>query len=409
VATMALDEGRVRWAGNRVPVTVLLDDPTPCRNPLWYEQPDAGHVAVIPNRFTEDFADLIDRTGAAGKFSVVPCPGARGRVDEAVPDVPPDDLAAFLRIVRERIAPRWDISPEMLTHNKALDLATMRPLTEREDAWASHQDEASLTPYIARGLHILRNAGLEPNGVTSPWAFGIEVEEAYANAIATALRRVCGAPVGWYFLHMDADSPAVPPRVMRLDAANGTALVSIVTAARPDSAGRPDFAWGTQQGHAAELDVLLTADGVGGRLAELFANGSPMAFHTHWQSLFSNGSGAGLDALGALIDRINGVWGERIRWTSARELAVYAAARAASGVDVSEDGRDLTMTAPFACPEFTFWTPLPAESTTLLLDGVALDRLPDGDAPLHEGGWRRDGTRALVCLPLRDGAQLRWR
>ena len=409
MATMALDEGRVRWAGNRVPVTVLLDDPTPCRNPLWYEQPDAGHVAVVPNRFTEDFADLIDRTGAAGKFSVVPCPGARGRVDEAVPDVPPDDLAAFLRIVRERIAPRWDISPEMLTHNRALDLATMRPLMEREDAWASHQDEASLTPYIAHGLRILRNAGLEPNGVTSPWAFGIEVEEAYATAIATALRDVCGVRVGWYFLHMDADSPAVPPRVMRLDAASGTALVSIVTAARPDSAGHPDFAWGTQQGQAAELDVLLTADGVGGRLAELFANASPMAFHTHWQSLFSNGSGAGLDALGALIDRINGVWGERIRWTSARELALYAAARAATGIDVSDDGRDLTTTAPFACPEFTFRTPLPAESTTLLLDGVALDQLPDGDAPLHEGGWRRDGTQALVCLPLRDGAQLRWR
>src|SRR5437588_11101858 len=76
---------QIRWPGNRVPATVLLDDPTPCRNPAWYEYPEAGHVAAVPNSFTERFADLIDRTGAAGKFSVVPCPGAPGRIDEGMP------------------------------------------------------------------------------------------------------------------------------------------------------------------------------------------------------------------------------------------------------------------------------------------------------------------------------------
>ena len=50
---------QIRWPGNRVPATVLLDDPTPCRNPAWYEYPEAGHVAAVPNSFTERFADLI--------------------------------------------------------------------------------------------------------------------------------------------------------------------------------------------------------------------------------------------------------------------------------------------------------------------------------------------------------------
>jgi len=408
MTSMPLDEGRARWAGDRVPITILLDDPTPCRNPMWYEQPDQGHVAVIPNAFTEKFADLVERTGAAGKFSVIPCPGARGRVDEAVPYVPPEDLAAFLRLVRERIAPRWDISPEMLTHNKALDLATMEPLAEREDVWAARQDETTLTPYIARGLHILREAGLEPNGVTSPWAFGVEVEEAYATAIATALREVRGIRLGWYFLHADPRSPAVPPRVMRLDPARGTALVSIVSGARADSAGHLDFAWRTQRGEPAELDVLLTADGTGGRLAELFAQGSPIAFHTHWQSLFSNGSGAGLDALGTLIERINRVWGERIRWTSARELATYAAARAATRIDSGDDGRRLTMAAPFACADFTLAVPAPDGATRLSLDGIPLDRVAAADVVVPEGCWRHDGAEALVCLSLRDGVELRW-
>ena len=399
----------IRWPGNRVPVTVLLDDPTPCRNPAWYEFPDAGHVAVVPNSFTERFADLIDRTGAAGKFSVVPCPGAQGRIDEGMPGVDEEELAGFLRLVRERIAPRWDISPELLTHNKALDLATMRPLPEREDVWAAHQDEATLTAYIARALQILRNVGLEPNGVTSPWALGREVEEVYANAIATALREVCGVRLGWYFLHLDSHAPAVPPRVMRLDPQAGTALVSIISGSREISSGHYDFAWRTQFGEPAEIDVLLTADGTSGRLAELFAHDSPLAFHTHWQSLFSNGSGAGLDALGQLCERINRTWGDRIRWTSARELATYCTAREATRVETGDGGRRVTFRAPFSCFEFTIAVPIPEGASALYLDNTPLERLADGDAPLHEGTWRRAGADALICMPLRDGMELMWR
>ena len=400
---------QIRWPGNRVPVTVLLDDPTPCRNPAWYEYPEAGHVAVVPNSFTERFADMIDRTGAAGKFSVVPCPGAQGRIDEGMPGVDEEELAGFLRLVRERIAPRWDISPELLTHNKALDLATMRPLPEREDVWAAHQDEATLTAYIARTLQILRNVALEPNGVTSPWALGREVEEAYANAIVTALREVCGVRLGWYFLHLDSHAPAVPPRVMRLDPQDGTALVSIISGSREASSGHYDFAWRTQFGEPAEIDVLLTADGTSGRLVELFAHASPLAFHTHWQSLFSNGSGAGLDAFGQLIERINRTWGDRIRWTSARELATYCTAREATRMEAGDGGRRVTFRAPFSCFEFTVAVPVPVGATALYLDNAPLERLPDGDAPLYEGAWRRDGADALICMPLRDGMELIWR
>lgn len=399
----------VRWAGNRLPLTVLLDDPTPCRNPAWYEFPERGNVAEVPNRFTAEFAEIVERTGAAGKFSVVPCPGAQGRIDEGMPGIAPEEMEGFLAIVRERIAPRWDVSPEMLTHNKALDVDTMRPLDEREDVWAAHQSEATLTPYVTRGLQILRNVGLEPNGVTSPWAFGKEVEQDYANAIVTALREVCGVRVGWYFLHIDSDSPVVLPRVMRLDPADGTALVSIVTASRRSPRGHFDFAWATQQGEPAEPDAVLTADGSAGRLVELFANGSPMTFHTHWQSLFSNGSGAGLAALNVLFERINRVWGERIRWTSARELALYAAAREATSFTSSDDGRRVSLSAPFPCAEFTVRLPLPAGASALSLDGTVLAPRTDDSTVLTEGSWRRDGAAALACFPLRDGATLSWR
>ena len=54
------------------------------------------------------------------------------------------------------------------------------------------------------------------------------------------------------------------------------------------SAGN-DPSWRTQVGEPSTLDDLITADGQAGRLVELTRNGSVIGFHTHWQSLFSEG------------------------------------------------------------------------------------------------------------------------
>lgn len=395
-------EIQVLWAGNRVPVAILLDDAMPCRNPMWYEFPDQGHVAEVPNRFTESFIEMIERTGVTGKFSVVPCPGAQGRVDERMPGVPEEDLSEFLRMVRERIAPRWDISPELLTHNRAMDIATMQPLPEREDTWAARQDEATLTSYISLALQILRNAGLDPNGVTSPWALGAEIEETYNKAISKALHDVCGVNVGWYFLHADAKSPRVLPRVEILDIPNRVALTSLI------GGSRPDVYWSTQHGEPADIDAQLTPDGSGGRFAELYSNGSPVVFYTHWQSLFSNGSGAGLEALGELCERINRVWGEGARWTSAQELAVYCATREATSFRWDASGCALSFEAPFECPDFTISLPVTNEARDLSFNGQPLEQLPQGATVLSEGTWTLAGDRAVVCFPLRDGVMLEW-
>jgi hypothetical protein len=398
---------QIRWPRDRVPVTILLDDPTPCRNPAWYEYPDRGNVAVVPNSFTARFADMIERTGAAGKFSVIPCPGAQGCLDTGVPGLSSEELDEFLHIVRERIAPRWDISPEMLTHNKALDLHTMQPLDEREDVWAAHQNEATLTPYISKALQILCDMSLDPNGVTSPWAFGVEVEEEYANAIVTALREVCNVRVGWYFLHLESESFDVAPRVMRLDPATGTALVSIVSASPNLSRGHHDFAWDTQFGEPPEIDPLISPDGRAGRLPDLLSRGIPTAFHTHWQSLFSNGSGVGLEALEEIVNRLNRYWGERLRWTSARELAIYTAARQSTTVENPEEGKIIRFAAPFDCSEFTITAPAPAGAASLSLGGLLQEQVPD-KIDLHEGSWYLEEPQALICVPLTDGTELEW-
>jgi hypothetical protein len=390
-----------------VPVSVLLDDPTPCRNPLWYEGHKAGRVAEIPNSFTAHFADVIERHGARGKFSVVPCPGGQGRLDQGVPGVSDEDLQSFLRIVRERIEPTWSTGPEMMTHNRAYDLATGGLLREREDAWGDHQTVETLTPYISLALQILRNVGLEPTGVTSPWRFAIKVEDAYNDATVAALRDVCGVRVGWYFLHDDSVSPAVPPVVRRCDSAKGEALVSLVSASR-DAAGHADFAWRTQFGEPARVDSVLSADGLSGRLTELFPHGEPMVFHTHWQSLWSNGTGAGLAALEEVFDRINRTWGEQVRWMSARELAEYAAAKAAVKMTTRDEDRGIDFVAPFPARNFTARIPRPDGAQTLQLNGQELMAV-GADEMLGEGTWRPDGRSAVVTFSLSDGAALRWR
>ena len=82
-------------------------------------------------------------------------------------------------------------------------------------------------------------------------------------------------------------------------------------------------------------DRYLTEDGGQGRLAELFHAGTPMVFHTHWQSLYSNGRGTGLRVLDELGRRIAGAWGEDVRWLKcsglASEVAMGTIPPAASG------------------------------------------------------------------------------
>ena len=68
-------------------------------------------------------------------------------------------------------------------------------------------------------------------------------------------------------------------------------------------------------------DRYLTEDGKAGRLAELFHAGTPMVFHTHWQSLYSNGRCTGLRVLDEIGRRIQGAWSGDVRWLTCSGLA----------------------------------------------------------------------------------------
>jgi hypothetical protein len=166
--------------------------------------------------------------------------------------------------------------------------------------------------------------------VTSPWSFGIDVERDYARAILEAEQQVYGRQDTWYFLRLseavDATSQAL---VLEADEA-GTrrSCVSVIATCR-------DFIWQTMDTLRADPEYIgelanlyLTADGKAGRIRDLVEGGGGIVLCTHWQSLFSNGTMAGLGVLAEVARRVRARLGDAVRWTKCSDLAAAAVARA---------------------------------------------------------------------------------
>ena len=319
-----------------VPISLIIDDPGPLVNVYHWHAADHQHtdrpvlktgepvVRDVPLDFMHQFADTIERRGIRGKFSVLPCPAGLGKISEGWPGCDRRALAEWIDIARVRVMPMMDICPEILTHAKTVDLDTMKLLDENERDWAAHQTAATLTPYIATALRWLNEVGLEATGVTSPWDFGREVEPAYQRAVFDAMREVNGLNRTWYFLHTNFEGTQFRSSVA-LREGDGW-LVSIVSQGN-------DFAWQTMdtleagEDYVSSIaDLWVTADGRGGRLAELFHAGTPVIFHTHWQSLFSNGRRTGLRVLDEVGRRVADAWGADAEWTKLGDIAEMVAA-----------------------------------------------------------------------------------
>lgn len=313
-----------------IPIALLVDDGAPV-NLMFFHDPPYDHHLLIPNARLRDFADLCERYGVRGKFSVLPMPGCLGDINGRLNRVPKRHLTDFLSIVRKRVAPRFDITPEILTHLAAYRVEEGGFHHLYEDEWVARASLPELTDYIALALEILADVGLPATGVTSPWVTGDRNEPLYAEAIGAAQWRVHRRQLTWYFLHTSDAGPALCPTVSRRSSATGQAVVSI-----PATTGDPF--WDTQRpasptrraAHAAAMagvDALLSPDGRSGRIAEVVEQGVPVTILTHWQSLHSDGTGAGLRGLEALLARLKKRFGAELEWVTCSELAERAAVR----------------------------------------------------------------------------------
>jgi len=293
----------------RQTITLIIDDSGPVNTMARH---GSSGKLFVPNAFLDDFAAWAQQEGVKGKFTVLPNPLCLGQLDRGLEGLSQKELGRCLDIIREKVVPNFDITPEVLTHWWVLDLDTGKWIEQQENHWSFEQNEPTLRRYIAYATEILGRVGLVANGCTSPWDFGVKVESAYSEAVGRALKQVHGSNESWYFLHSQPKTLDVEPRVTF--AGDGIRVVSVL-------ATSGDHFWQCQSGQPARIDELLSEDGSTGRVRELFEAGKPNVLLTHWQSLFAEGSGEGLRALKKLVERIHRHLGDRLEWVTCSELA----------------------------------------------------------------------------------------
>ena len=309
---------------HRVPISLNIDDPAPIVS-VYYDH-IASHTTsdgrplaqTIPYAFLDRFCNIVERHGIRGKFSVVPQPGNRGDITKGLPGYDDALLNEWLETVRTRVAPRFSIGPEMLTHHMAVDLSTGEVLPLDEMEWAATQDRTGLTPYISYALTLLKQAGFDVCGVTSPWHFGIEVEEEYVAAISQAVREACGKEKAWYFLCSLRNKPNAKPWVALAD--GNRTVVSIPSTIHEHFWQTIDDPDDSEARLLAIANKFLTEDGAEGEILRVLDTGGWPILCCHWQSLFSNGTEAGLKILDIVAGRVNQHLSNRVQWMSFEEI-----------------------------------------------------------------------------------------
>lgn len=308
----------------KTPISWIIDDPAPVIS-VYYEHANSPTtkdgrplVATYPNSMLEKFCDIVEAYGICGKFSIVPMAGNKGDIVNGFEGIEKSETDEWLETVKSRLVPSFSIGPEMLTHHKAVDLSTGAALPLNERDWASTQDRKTLVPYISKALSLLKETGIRSIGVTSPWDFGIEVEEEYEHSISAAVESVTESKKAWFFLRGLRDVPNALPWVAREE--DGRILVSIPATTR-------DHIWQTIDTPRTDddyvsliADNLITADGKSGEVIRVLETGGYPILISHWQSLMSNGLGTGLRVMEEIASRIKTHLSDRVEWKSFEEI-----------------------------------------------------------------------------------------
>jgi hypothetical protein len=407
-----------------IPVCLLVDDPAPCINTLYYYrlQVDRERYAhlerCIPVDFLEEFIDVCQSHGMRGKFSILPYPAGLGSILTGWEGCNRSELVRWLDLARTSLVPLFDITPEILTHTLALDLQTGRLLPEPEHDWMAGRSRAELLEYMGVALKILKDAGFAPTGITQPCYFNGSRPD-YTQAVLESIRAVGGPAVTFYFIDGCFEkTPTPPPPVVLLDRQRGEAVVSILDYAE-------EYFWSTQRpepgqvspSHTAErvADQFISADGQSGRLVELAQSNDWLIFCCHWQSLYSDGSRQGLVALDKVAERLSHFYAPRLNWMTASEISRYRAASEGCLIAPLPGEREsFTLDAALECPDFTLSLELAGSDRigAVTLHGESQDqpiqslKQEAGEGLLVPGAWRQEGARLSVCFPLRKGLQI---
>ena len=351
-----------RHALDRVPLSIIFDDSTVLVNLNYFFMRDRNLVdgenrrwqdvpVVHPESFVREFAEWCLEHGVRGKFSVVPCPAALGRIDEGLPLFSKAQQESWLQMCREVITPAYDITPEMITHTVVVDPKTCKPL--ESGIWEQYDwnnlpvdQEELVIDYITTACQILENVGLTPEGVTSPGGFGNPLDF-YAKVVGIATREVTGNPTPYFFKRVSADGPVETP-VWYADRETGTAVGEIIA-----TTGDWTGSW-TGYGEVS-VDKYITADLQGGCLPITIDAGDPTVLISHWQGFYGlhNDDRRGFNAFKTVVHRLKerDPNGERTQWRKCSEITNYACAREMA--EVAMEGNTICLDLPVRVPDLT--------------------------------------------------------
>lgn len=402
---------------NRVPVSMIIDDSTCLVNmahfgiphfattwPDRYKQDWRSLPREIPDSFVRKFGQWCREHGIKGKYSIVPYPACVGWLDRCLPGWSQQELDDSLKLVRELMMPDWDIHPEMISHTWVINTKTGRPYPERtadyqENAgWSQDKSADQLADYMAYALRILKNVGLDCEGITTPGGFGGQNRDNLAKATLESCRDVFGAEIPHYFRDLFTDERSVAPLVQYasgLDDDNPKCVVSIIGCTGDWLGGWDGLVRGS-------VDKHITEDLQGGRLPEVIARGEPAIIVCHWPGVYFNGEEVGFNIFKEVVRRLEARY-DNLLWMKQREIARYWAAKELTKIE--KQGRQVTFTAPFATTRFTVRLTGGSQSPpTLMLTGKRAElRRVTAPLQLKSGTWHSDGSNLIVCFDLPKG------
>ena len=407
----------------RVPVSLIIDDSTCLVNlahfgipqfhevfPDQYHQPWKTLPREIPDAFVRRFGQWCAERGIKGKFSLVPYPACVGWLDRELPGWSSQELKSSLDLVRTLMMPNWDIHPEMVSHTWVIDTKTGRPFPDRTSdfmenwGWSAGKSADQLAGYIGFALKILKNAGISCAGITTPGGFGTRALPALSQGTLEACRDVFGLEIPHYFRHLFTDERSVAPRLelaKGLDGPNPECIVSIIGCTG-------DWFGGWDGLTAGSVDQFITADGKRGRLPDVIARGEPAVMVCHWPGIYFNGEETGFKIFREVVERLHAAY-DNLNWMKLSEIARYWAARELTRIERGAAGA-VSLTAPFACPQFTLkvaWNaeiPEPATRVQIVAGDDHRVLSPAGSIlELKSGTFVRDHDSVLACFDLPKG------
>ncbi|UCD50619.1 MAG: twin-arginine translocation signal domain-containing protein [Phycisphaerales bacterium] len=401
----------------RVPLSFIIDDSTCLVNMAHFGIPQFAEVfpenykqdwrklpREIPDAFVRKFGQWCHEHGVKGKYSIVPYPACVGWMDRGLPGWSKRELDESLALVRELMMPDWDIHPEMVSHTRVIDTKTGRPYPEPTPyfmenwRWTDGKSVDQLADYMSYALRILKNVGLDCEGITTPGGFGNRVLPELSQATLESCRDVFGAEIPHYFRHLFTDERSVAPRVeyaSGLDGADPKCVVSIIGCTGDWFGGWDGLVPGS-------VDRFITEDLQSGRLPEVIARGEPAILVCHWPGIYYNGEEIGFNIFKEVVRRVHARYDDLI-WMKLSEIARYWAAKELT--EVRRQGSKIALQAPFATPHFTLRIEGKMSRPPVVERGAAATTLEKvGQALwLKSGTWCESDDGVMLCFDLSKG------